>query len=176
MELLELTWTFRIRWDNRAWRLADPESEVYVIQLAPELQADLQGGGVVVPLGGGRVRIHRMRRRKVQPISGKPWVVLCAGQIYDLVKLSKKLQTRVGINAISTRTLLFLPSLPHFLSFSLLQITLINPSWWPPHLELRTSIASDSTESFTFSRVSCGNFTSTDSHSQDAVLGVLKPI
>lgn len=43
--------------------LIGPESEVYVIQLAREPQADLQGGGVAVPLGGGRVGIHRMRRR-----------------------------------------------------------------------------------------------------------------
>lgn len=39
-----------------------PKSKVYVIQLAREPQADLQGGSIIVPLGGGCVGIHRMRR------------------------------------------------------------------------------------------------------------------
>lgn len=98
-------------------------------------------------------------------------LVLRAGQIYGLVKLSKKdaLARRSQTRNSETAGELCSPSVT--------RVTPINSRSWPPsHLGLRTSIASDSTESSTFSRVSWGNFTSTDSHSQDAVLGVLKPI
>lgn len=151
----------------------NPESKVYVIQFAREPQGDFQGRSVIVPLGRGRIRIHRMRCRQVQPISSRIVTQFYVGQIdlRPLVKLSKKVEARARLS--KSRQIGLRRDIREFRSLSITRLTTIN---LPSHLELRTSIASDSTESSTFSRISWGNFTSTVSHSQDAVLGVLKLI